>query len=585
MATIAEGGLFPAIIDAYAPAYNLRDVLDASKGLTINYNISDFNSPSDIHGVHVSIVRQSNYKSLFNNETYPMGIYVQNVTVSIRNTSVTIPRDTFNCAQLSYNEYYKVQVRLSKNQDYDNETGAELSEYLTNESYLTDFSEWSTVCLIRFIAPSTLDMQGNGQILPFQRPLDISNLTLSGTYTKLDINTDPDNPIDARINNTEVNNGKNDKEYLSSFKVLLYDTNDDLKFDSGIINVDIEHNTSIYYQIPYYFESGNTYTLKVQYITANLYENEVEYSIQVSYSEKNNWSEQGLVGEDVGIDSVIGKVNISFTPLQTTQQERDGEMVDVPVPIPAGSQFIIRRGSDKDDFQYWETLWDKTLSTDMSTTFSFDDFTIESGVIYKYELTYIPVILPENVTGYRAVEGPILSIFDHAFLTGEGAQLSVKFNPNISTFKRNVSDNIMTTIGGKYPYIDRNSNMDYRTFTLSGTIAYEMDLEHQFTSRSDIYGEWIEVYGSYFVNRFINQQNDRVTQRKFRELVLDFLCDDMPKLFRSTPEGNILVRITDVNLTPNQQLSRMIYDFSCTATEIGEPSIENCKLYKIQNFD
>jgi hypothetical protein len=28
----------------------------------------------------------------------------------------------------------------------------------------------------------------------------------------------------------------------------------------------------------------------------------------------------------------------------------------------------------------------------------------------------------------------------------------------------------------------------------------------------------------------------------------------------------------------------MIYDFSCTATEIGECSIDNYKLYQIQDF-
>ena len=130
----------------------------------------------------------------------------------------------------------------------------------------------------------------------------------------------------------------------------------------------------------------------------------------------------------------------------------------------------------------------------------------------------------------------------------------------------------------------RNGNMYYRTFSLSGTIAYEMDAEHQFATRSSIYGDWINVYGSYFVNRYINERNDRITQRKFRELVMAYLYDDVPKLFRSTPEGNILVRITDVNLTPKQELARMIYDFSCTAIEIGDASIENYKLYNIQNF-
>ena len=50
------------------------------------------------------------------------------------------------------------------------------------------------------------------------------------------------------------------------------------------------------------------------------------------------------------------------------------------------------------------------------------------------------------------------------------------------------------------------------------------------------------------------------------------------------PEGNILVRLTDVSLTPKTEIGRMIYDFSCTATEIGDASVENCKMYKIQDY-
>jgi tyrosyl-tRNA synthetase len=81
-----------------------------------------------------------------------------------------------------------------------------------------------------------------------------------------------------------------------------------------------------------------------------------------------------------------------------------------------------------------------------------------------------------------------------------------------------------------------------------------------------------------------NFDNPEKVRKNVRELVMDYLYDDIPKLFRSTPEGNILVRITDVSLTPNQQLGRMIYDFTCTATEIGEANIDNYKLYKIQDF-
>ena len=105
--------------------------------------------------------------------------------------------------------------------------------------------------------------------------------------------------------------------------------------------------------------------------------------------------------------------------------------------VPAGSILTVRRASDEDNFTIWKTIWKQTLSEDLSTSLSYDDFTIESGVLYKYEITYTDI----NGDDYFIVEGPVMSVFDNAFLTGEGTQLCVRFNPSISGYKRNVSDN------------------------------------------------------------------------------------------------------------------------------------------------
>ena len=559
MATIAEGGLFPPIIQSYLPAFSIEDILDDD--FNISFNLSEYNSPEDIESIHVSITRQSNYHSIFDPVNYIRGVYVTNFTAVAGENEVNIPESIINMSEINYNEYYKVQVRLSKIA-YDGSVKEELSDYLTSESNLLNFSEWSTVCLIKFIAPPVIKLDGNGDSLSTlsDNVIDSSSLTISGVYEKADID-------DVTVPEV-LRNGGNDLEYLSSYTVKLFDnTNDELLFDSGILSVEVNNPNSFIYSIPFYFENNSNIRLELTYVTNDLYTNEpYAYVIRPSYS-ANSWNLQDIVAESVGIDTVIGKVNITFEP-------KDDE-----VPIPAGSSLKIRRAWDKDEFARWETIWTKSISAATTVAISFDDFTIESGDLYKYEITFT-----NNDENYTIVEGPILSVFDNAFLTGEGTQLCVRFNNQINTYKRNLSDNIVNTIGSQYPFITRNGAMDYRSFSLSGTIAYEMDVEHQFSSRGAIYGDWISVYGSYFVNRFINQQNDRVTQRKFRELVMNYLYSDMPKLFRSTPEGNMLVRITDVTLTPNQQLARMIYDFSCTVTEIGDASLENLKLYKIQDF-
>lgn len=554
MATIAEGGLFPPIIDAYLPAFNIKDV--KTSGINISFNLSEYNTLSDIHGYHVSIVRQSQYDSLLDDEDYPLGILVQNFpnkTVSSYEQTVTIPYDKFNKSKFNYNEYYKVQIRLSSDNTYIDKTGAQLSAYLNDESNLTYFSEWSTVCLIRFIADNDfyLDPFENGSTT-----INSSRLILSGKYNKKNTTGINDN----------IAYGKNDKEYLDSYNIIIK-LNDTPVFSSDTLTIDSRNPESFLYDIPYFFESGNTYDLILNYTTANLYTNTLTYTVQAQYS-KDAWSEQDVIAETVAVDTIIGKVNITFEP-----KTEEGS-------IPANSKLVIRRANDIDNFTKWEIVWSKKIKSTIEDYISFDDFTIESGTLYKYEINYIA---PDSTT-YFIVEGPVLSVFDYAFLTGEGTQLCVKFNDNISGFKRNVADNIITTLGSKYPYISRNGNMDYRSFSLSGTIAYEMDAQNQFASRSAIYGDWINVYGSYFVNHYYNQKNDKITQRKFRELVMTYLYDDVPKIFRSTSEGNILVRLTDINLTPNNQIGRIIYDFSCTATEIGEANLDNYKLYNIQDF-
>lgn len=566
MATVSESRLFPPIVSPYLPAKNITSV---SNGIEIPFEINELNSLEDIKEIHVLIVRQSSYNYLFKTDNYPLGIYIMSATSAIlEQHKLTIPSSIINPDQLGFNEYYKMQLRFSSDDEGVGKTGATLSSYLLNEAKMAMFSEWSSVGLIRFIADPTISMMGNiqgdthemepGGLNVYQ--LTSHYLNLSGRFYKQGTVTVLNRSFDKSTDN----------EYLSDWRIEIQDENDNVLIDSGIQKVNIRgaKMNEIQYNVPFYFENNVTYKVVLYITTANLYENSYTYQVTTNQTD-NNWGSQTDINEYTSLDSVIGKVNISFeAPSGTT--------------TPAGGKLVVRRSSEYDNFLYWETIWqyDSIPALGEHDVISYDDFTIESGTIYKYAISYTD----GNDDTYSIIEGPILSVFDHAFLTGEGTQLCVRFNPNINSFKINVSDNTVTTIGGKHPYITRNGNMYYRTFSLSGTIAYEMDAEHQFATRSSIYGDWINVYGSYFVNRYINERNDRITQRKFRELVMAYFYDDTPKLFRSTPEGNILVRITDVNLTPKQELARMIYDFSCTAIEIGDASIENYKLYNIQDF-
>lgn len=70
-------------------------------------------------------------------------------------------------------------------------------------------------------------------------------------------------------------------------------------------------------------------------------------------------------------------------------------------------------------------------------------------------------------------------------------------------------------------------------------------------------------------------------ERKFRELVMSWLSDGKPKLYRSETEGNMIVMISGVSFTPVQKTQRLIYSMSCTVTEIAEYNLENLILYDL----
>ena len=150
-------------------------------------------------------------------------------------------------------------------------------------------------------------------------------------------------------------------------------------------------------------------------------------------------------------------------------------------------------------------------------------------------------------------------------------------------------------IGGEFPIITRNAALKYRIFPIVGTISFLMDENNLFCDRTILYENGgtdlqinprtftpsseehkhnenqndqtpgndatIDLINHVSVSASIQDQYDYIYEREFRKKVLEFLHDGKPKLFKSPTEGNIIVRLTDINCTPNKTLDRMIYDF------------------------
>lgn len=73
-----------------------------------------------------------------------------------------------------------------------------------------------------------------------------------------------------------------------------------------------------------------------------------------------------------------------------------------------------------------------------------------------------------------------------------------------------------------------------------------------------------------------NLTSENIAQeRQFKIEVLDWLNNGKPKLLRTPTEGNYIIRLMSVSLSPEEQLGRALHSFSATGYEVQEYTPEN----------
>lgn len=86
-----------------------------------------------------------------------------------------------------------------------------------------------------------------------------------------------------------------------------------------------------------------------------------------------------------------------------------------------------------------------------------------------------------------------------------------------------------------------------------------------------------DPYGQYKTTNLVDY--NMAAERYFKNEVLDWLNNGQVKLFRSPAEGNYIVRLMGISLSPNDTLSRMLHTFSASAYEIAEFTNSNLSYY------
>ena len=547
--------LYPPIFKkAYMPAF-IRNNNTEEKCCKVFFSISVYNSLNEIATdlVQVSVQNQNTNYSALNLEKYPSGIML--TSLKEKEDRKTDDRyyieiglgDLAQGNQFNPGEYYKVQIRFTSSLE-ENGTTKDETWFNTN---IANFSEWSQVVLVKGIETPRLQLRNfDNQVS--EREFALQDISLVGSV----------------IFNTQ------DKEYLKKYRIILYDNlMTEILQDSKEKYSNIYSNPNqIYYKIKYNLKHEGNYVLKVQLQTNNLYEWEETYAftmnlVQYTTLDSSNYHIQAQP-DDRG-----GRIKVKVTSDQKPKQ--------------LGMNLIIRRSSSKDNFNVWEDVYTFLAKSTEVVNLTWYDMTIESGVWYKYSLQQ------RNLQGFRSnliiYETPIMCVFQDIFLTTAANQLKIRFNPQVNNYSHVVAESLTQTIGSKYPFIRRNGNVNYRTFSLSGTITHFMDARQNSMHASplDLYGTnefgGKSKYDQYNNRHNINVYNNSIYERDFREKVIDFLYKNDVKLYKSSTQGNMLVKLMNISFTPNNTLSRHIYDFTCTVQQIDEFTVDNCDKYNIQD--
>ena len=183
------------------------------------------------------------------------------------------------------------------------------------------------------------------------------------------------------------------------------------------------------------------------------------------------------------------------------------------------------------------------------------------------------------------IEGPVLCDFEDCFLYDGEKQLKIRFNPKIGSFKSTILESKMDTLGGKYPFIFRNGNVEYKEFSVSGLLSLLSDDNGDFfdvfkpedSLKRSVTPAAARNIPSPF-GTLLTAENYRL-EREFKTQALEWLTNGKPKLFRSPAEGNFIVRLMNTSLSPNDTLGRLLHTFTSTAYEIAEYNYENLKKY------
>ena len=557
MATTLEHNLYPPLVVDTIPAFVHTEPCKIYFSLSMYNTVEDIRSES---GVHVSLVKQSTNTTALKASLYPSKIMLKDLEIDENAGDedykyyVTINPTDLQGNDFEIDQFYIAQLRFTSSaltEELPQQSAGITSWLYNNKDY---FSEWSTICLLRGI----------------EQPL---------ISTNLDEVSELPYPLTALTGKLYYqNNADIEQEYLKSYSFSIKNnTTGQIYYQTDEIYTNIYAPNEINYNIEYDLPTGVQLQLTFIYTTNNLYSNTETYTFAIAEEASNQFDATFSITPDESHGRI--KLDIDFENGASTNND-----------------LVIRRASSRTDFHIYDKLAVIPNSEAISLRYIWYDNSIESGVYYKYRIQ-------ENVANGNFIESkkPVICVFEDIFLTCGDRQLKIQFNPSISQLKYNTMESQQTTLGSQYPFVRRNGNNYFRTFSISGLVSSFMDDNgwydpnfkdgrfhyvyetEPFTSKAEIYKDSEKRYQEYNEQHNVSQYEDYIYEREFRQKVMDFLYKNDVKLFRSLTEGNILIKLMSIGFQPVDSLGRRLYSFSASAVEIDALTALNYNKYNIIN--
>ena len=496
--------LFAPILRTTQPAFAA-----SQNSLTVYYTLPQAASLTDITNIEVKVNTQDTNANVVNNTT---GI----LSVSATTGSFSIGKGELKTGHWAAGKLYKIQARLV------NTSGQK--------------SEWSNVMITKAITSPQIKIL-NGETTTSD-PNEISSIH-SETVTMPTFYG-------------EATFAVGESEYLNTYRFDLW-YKDKVVESSGNIQYNSSTNAAPQYrfrkQFPYYDE----------------------YSVTFSIVSNNNYEETSKPYVFEVISTTSGQItNLAVTVDSTSIACIENAMIQVRLTSTEElhGNYVIVRSDEDTNYQIWNDVAYLTyVGKQVTNELVFTDYYIECGKRYKYAIqrkqtnnARSELLLPQDPS-------PHWVNFEYSYRCGQGTQIKLNFNGEVSSFKHTQLVGKMDTLGSIYPTIAYNGHAYYAEFPLFALVSAYMDEENLFMEKD------FEVLST-------NPTAETVQiERKFRHKVETFLNDKQYKLFKTPTEAdkNIIVALTGATLSPQRSLNRMIYSFSTNAYEVAENTLSNLK--------